>query len=126
VAATNVRRLAAVDMYGTAGTIRRRRIILVEFIVGALVCPALGARLVVLGPGPELWFGLWLIGIGINYVPLAIHALVLSRPGALDRELAGVDVGRELRRYGVSQVWLFVPLLVAVVALAQLHRRATP
>jgi hypothetical protein len=40
---------------------------------------------------------------------------MLSRPGALDAELSGVDTGRELRRYGVLQLWIFVPLsLVAV------------
>jgi hypothetical protein len=31
-----VQRLAAIDMYGTKGTTRRRRIILVEFVVLAL------------------------------------------------------------------------------------------
>jgi hypothetical protein len=38
----NVKRLAAIDMYGTRGTLRRRRIILAEFTAGALV--ALTAR----------------------------------------------------------------------------------
>jgi hypothetical protein len=123
VAATNVRRLAAVDMYGTAGTIRRRRIILVEFIVGALACPALGASLLGVGAGSQLWLDVWLIGIGINYLPLAIHGLTLARPGALERELAGVDIGKELRRYGFAQVWILVPFLVAIVALFQIRRR---
>jgi hypothetical protein len=110
-------------MYGTAGTIRRRRIILVEFIVGALGCPALGASLLTAAAGPELWLDVWLIGIGINYLPLAIHGLTLSRAGALDRELADVNVRKELRRYGLAQVWILVPFLVAIVALFQVRRR---
>jgi hypothetical protein len=38
----DVRRLAAVDMYGTAGTQWRRRVITGEFIAGAIGCFALG------------------------------------------------------------------------------------
>jgi hypothetical protein len=34
--------------------------------------------------------GLWFIGAGLNYAPLAVYAIALSRPGALDTELAGV------------------------------------
>jgi len=60
--------------------------------------------------------GLWLVGAGINYVPLALHARSLSRPGALEAELAGVDVRRELRRAGAQQLWIAVPLAVAVSA----------
>lgn len=32
----NVRRLVAIDMYGTIGRVRRRRIILAEFIAGVV------------------------------------------------------------------------------------------
>ena len=65
---------------------------------------------------------MWLVGIGINYVALAVQAVLLSRPGALDRELAGVDVPTELRRYTYLQVWIVVPPLLAVLALGQLRR----
>jgi hypothetical protein len=43
----DVRRLAAIDMYGTRGTVRRRRIILAEFVLGVLAMVA---------------FGIWLLG----------------------------------------------------------------
>lgn len=36
-AVINIRRLAAVDMHGSAGTRRRRSIILAEFVLGATV-----------------------------------------------------------------------------------------
>jgi hypothetical protein len=53
-------------------------------------------------------------GAGLNYAPLAVHAITLSRGGALDRELSGIDPGPELRRYGVLQVWILVPLSLVV------------
>jgi hypothetical protein len=114
----NVRRLAAIDMYGTRGTIRRRRIILAEFLVGVVAMVAFGAWLLAIssGLGARI-FGVWSIGAGLNYAPLAVHAVMLSRPGGLDAELAGVDTGQELRRYGVLQLWIFVPLSLVTFAL---------
>jgi len=112
----DVRRLAALDMWGTAGTARRRRLIRAEFVLGAVGCTALGALALAGGGGWMTVVGLWLVGAGINYVPLALHARSLSRPGALEAELAGVDVRRELRRAGAQQLWIAVPLAVAVSA----------
>jgi hypothetical protein len=118
-----VRRLAAVDMHGAHGTRRRRRIITAEFVLGAVVGVALGA-LVIAGSdtiGLRL-FGAWLVGVCLNYVPLALYALVLLRPGGLKDELAGVDVRSELRHYTVAQLWIAVPLLFVVLALLQRGR----
>jgi hypothetical protein len=120
----NVRRLAAIDMYGTRGTTRRRRIIMTEFLVGVVAMVAFGAWLLASsGSLGGRALALWLIGAGLNYAPLAIHAITLNRPGALDAELEGVDTGRELRRYGVRQLWILVPLsLVALELRAALSR----
>jgi hypothetical protein len=104
-------------MYGTRGTRRRRRIILAEFVVGVLAMVGFGIW--VLTHTSDLGgraVGLWFIGAGLNYAPLAAYALILSRPGALEAELAGVDPGQELRRYGVLQVWILVPLALIVFA----------
>ncbi len=82
----DARRLAAMDMWGTAGSLRRRRMIRAEFL---------------------------------NYVPLALHARSLSRPGALEAELTGVvDLRSELRKAGAQQFWIAVPFAVAVAAAA--------
>jgi hypothetical protein len=43
----DVRHLAALDMWGTAGTLRRRRIIRAEFVVGAIGCTCLGLYVLV-------------------------------------------------------------------------------
>ena len=113
-----VRRLAAIDMHGTRGTVRRRRIILGEFITAAIGIPAFGLWLMTASPalGGRLLGG-WIIGSGLNYLPLAGYAIALYRPGALEAELAGVDVHQELRRYGILQLWIFVPLSLAVLTL---------
>jgi len=119
----DVRRFAALDMYGTAGTSRQRRIVRAEFIVGTVGLFALAVV--------QLAHGGWLLGgwlTGAGYLPLAVHAVHavdLWPPGRLEAELAGVYVRAELRRYGWLQLLLLLPLVVAVVAAAQArHRRS--
>jgi hypothetical protein len=113
----NVRRLAAIDMYGTRGAIRRRRIIRAEFITAAAVMVAFGAWLTVSSAGlGGRALGIWIIGCGLNYAPLAAYAIALSRPGALDAELAGIDTARELRHYSILQLWILAPLSLVVSA----------
>ncbi|MGC5310958.1 hypothetical protein [Micromonospora zamorensis] len=121
----NVRRLAAVDMHGARGTTRRRRIILAEFLVGVVAMVGLGIWLLASSSGlGSRAIGLWLTGAGLNYAPLSLYAVALMRPGALDTELTGVDIDRELRRYTVLQLWVFVPLsLVAFAVRDALTRR---
>jgi hypothetical protein len=128
VAGVDVQRLAAIDMWGTRGTLRRRRIILAEFTLGAVVAISFGAWLLMASSGAgDRVFAVWVIGAGLNYVPLAFYAVRLSRPGALDSELAGVDTNRELRRYSVLQLWIFIPLLLLVFASRdELKRRRSP
>jgi hypothetical protein len=101
-------------MWGAAGTRRRRRLIGLEFFLGAIGCIGLGAFVLATGSGWMILAGLWLIGAGINYVPLARHAQSLSRPGALEAELQGVNLRPELRRAGVQQLWIAIPLAIAV------------
>jgi hypothetical protein len=126
MAGVNVRRLAAIDMYGARGTARRRRVILAEFTGGAVVMVAAGVWLTAFSAGlGGRVFGIWIVGSGLNYVPLAGYAIALSRPGALDAELAGVDTARELRRYSVLQLWIFVPLSLVVLAVHSAFSRRT-
>src|SRR5262245_3306704 len=112
----DVRRLAAVDMHGMNGSPRRRQIIRAEFFIGVVLCTMLGVLSLIFVEGWGRIFGVWLIGIGANYVPLAMSAQALSRPGALEAELAGVDIPSEARRVGVRQLWLLVPFVVVVFA----------
>jgi hypothetical protein len=75
----NVRRLAALDMYGTSGSARRRRLIRAEFIIGVAGCTLLS------GSGWTIALGIWPVATGMNYVPLAISAQALSRPAGWRR-----------------------------------------
>jgi hypothetical protein len=94
----NVQRLAALDMYGTTGSARRRRLIRAEFIIGAAGCTLLGVSALMSGSGWAIVLGIWLVATGMNYLPLAISAQSLSRLGALEAELVGADLQRELRQ----------------------------
>jgi hypothetical protein len=116
----SVRRLAAIDMWGNKGSPLRRRLILVEFLVGALGGVGLGV-LTLVTASDAIWIavGIWLVGVGLNYVPLAFHAISLTRRGELERELAGVDIRSEIRLYTKAQFRLLVPLWLAILAFNQ-------
>jgi hypothetical protein len=116
----DVRRLAAIDMHGIHGTRFRRRLILAEFVIGVVALVPFGTWQVVNAAGlVGSMFGLWLVGTGLNYVPLSAHAIGLTRPGALGKELVDVDVAAELRRYTVLQLWVLVPFALVVLAARQ-------
>jgi hypothetical protein len=121
----DTRRLAAVDMWGSTGSARRRRLIRAEFIVGVVGCGGLGLLCLARGSGWVGALGFWLLGAGVNYLPLALHAQQLSRPGALEAELEGVDTSTELRRMGVQQGWIAVPFAVALAAIAEAYRQTS-
>jgi hypothetical protein len=102
----------------------RRRVIPAEFLVGAVAGTILGV-LVAVSTSAAGWFvfGVCLAGVGLNYVPLALHALSLSPRGRLEEELADADVRRDLRRYTKEQFWLAIPLLFVALAVVQFRAR---
>lgn len=109
----------ALDLHGAAGTPRRRRLILTEFVVGTVGMILLGAFLAV--HGGEGW-AVWLIGCGLGYAALTAHAVTLYPSTKLAAELEGADIAAEIRRYSVAQLLLLVPGLIAAVAVAQALR----
>jgi hypothetical protein len=111
-----VRRLAAIDMYGATGRTRRRWIILAEFVLAALGAVGLGLWAIVDSDDGWRILGAWLVGVGLNYVPLAAHATTMMRPTTLAAELADADVGLERTRLSLWQLWLLVPLALVVLA----------
>ncbi len=120
----DVRRLAALDMHGTRGTPRRRRVILGEFALGTMGGAAFGVWTLTWGRAVGVILGVWLLGIAANYLALTIHVLNFWRQPALDAELTGVDLRAELRYYTRAQVWVLVPFWIAGLALAQWRRAA--
>lgn len=116
----DIRRLAAVDLYGVAGTRFRRSIITAEFIIGMVAGIAVGIAVLVSSDG-LLWrlFGAYVATACSNYIPLTLHALSMARLRTLQPELAGADIGRELRTYSKRQFWLAVPFLFLVIGVPQ-------
>ena len=123
----DVRRLAAIDMYGRHGSKRRRRLVLAEFVLAAIDIPLLGLAIVLAASSaPRVLLGAYLIGVGLNFVPLALHGISMSRASRLGTELADVDVAAELRRYTAKQLFIGIPLLVLTLGVVQfaVSRRA--
>jgi hypothetical protein len=89
-----------------------------EFIIGVAGCTLPGVRTLLSGSGWMIALGIWPVATGMNHVPPAISAQALSRPGALEAELVGADLPRELRQAGVRQLWIVVPFAVVVAAIA--------
>ena len=119
----DIRRVAAVDMYGSSGAAGRRSIVRTEFIVGAVAYVTLGLLALLLSRGWGLLLGAWLLTVGMNYVPLAISARSLSRPGALEAELVGIDLPREAGRARIAHFWILVPLAPLMTAIRDGRRR---
>jgi len=121
----DVRRLAALDMHGSGGGTLRRLSVLAEFVLAAVVGLAGGVFLI--AASEAAWttvLGAAVAGIGANYVPLAVHALSLTRPGALADELGAADARGELRRYSLAQLWLAAPFTILILDLRQRRARA--
>jgi hypothetical protein len=117
-----VRKLAALDL-----VFHGPRFVLVEFFGALLLAAGLGAlslRAGLTGQHVVAWrvvLGVYLGGIGLNYLPLAVHAVLLIRSGDARRVVATEleDAGRSRRLYSAQQALLLVPLAVAALALAQ-------
>jgi hypothetical protein len=120
----DVRRLAALDMWGSAGARWRRWVILAEFLLGVVGITAVGVALLRSGGAGGTALAWWSFGVAANYAPLSWYALAFIRPGALEDEIEGVDVFAELRHYTLAQLWVVVPLLFVVLAVAQSRRRS--
>jgi hypothetical protein len=118
-----IRKLAAVDMAWLGA-----RVIVVEYALGVVLPLALGClsfRAGLAQSDPWNWqtvFGIWLITIAANYVPLFIYALSIARARTAQKE--GQREFKNARRYGLQQAIILVPFVVVFVALLQERRRA--
>ena len=117
----NPRKLAAIDIVFLGS-----KIIVAEFAGGVLLCVALG--MFVLSRGHSFWqfiLGLYLISLGINYVPMLFYAVAITR-GRIARAEMGDELRDERRamaKYRRQSILLLVPLLVPILALAQERRK---
>jgi len=120
----NVRKLAAIDLYFLGP-----RLILPEFGIGVVGSLTLGFISAWQGTHRfhSLWmvlFGVYLIFVGINYVPLLFYAVDISRRRGAQEEI-GDELGsnqKTFRKYRRQSLWLLVPLAVLVAAILQRHQ----
>jgi len=113
----NIRKLAALDL-----SFLGPRLILTEFSVGVLGCLALGSLTLVQTQslGGRL-AGIYLLGLGFNYVPLLFHAISIIRSGAASEEIAEelIDQRNTFRKYRTQSLLLLLPFVVPILAILQ-------
>jgi len=117
----DIRKLAAIDLEFLGP-----KVIVTEFGLGVASSLALGiltlragihrfhsARMIVLG--------FYLLSLGINYIPLLLHAIDMSRHGTAGQEIADEleDKRAAFRKYRRQSLLLLLPLVVAVAAIVQ-------
>lgn len=108
-----IRKLVALDM-----AVHSPTFIVIEFVIGVLGIPALGLYSLFKG-GTRM--GLYLLGIGINYLPLLVYAVIIARKRSANRE-AAYELSHkptEAKRYLVGQLILLAPFIVVPLALYQ-------
>ncbi|HVC98289.1 MAG TPA: hypothetical protein VND64_31760 [Pirellulales bacterium] len=109
----DIRKLTAVDI-----ALHGPTFIMIEFVVGEILL----VLLAILGfsrGGTPIW-SWYLVCLAVNYLPLLTYAVVIVRKRSAHDEAAAELVDRSnLRRYGIQQLWLLVPLVVPLVALWQ-------
>ena len=104
-----IRKLAAVDMAWLGP-----RVVLAEYAMGIILPLALGLFTL---RSTQTLLGVWLVTIAVNYVPLFLYAVSIARLGSVETE--GRPEIKHARRYGVQQVIILVPCLVALIAAMQ-------
>jgi hypothetical protein len=112
----NLRRLAAVDIASLGP-----KLIIAEFAGGVFVCGSLGIFVLLQGGSTiRLVFGLYLIALAINYVPMLLHAIATARNNiARIHVIDELNITRQMvARYRRESLLLLVPLLVPILALS--------
>jgi len=116
----NPRKLAAIDI-----AFLGPKFVIAEFAGGVVLCFALGV-FVLLRSHSSLQFtlGLYLVSLGINYVPLLAYAVAITRKKSARSELGDElkDERQAMSKYRQQSMLLLVPLLVPILSLL-LERR---
>jgi hypothetical protein len=113
----NFRKLAAIDI-----AFLGPKLVIAEFAGGVLICGVLGMFVLFQGGSfTQLVLGVYLIALAINYVPMLIYAISLTRDNGARMELGQElnDKSRLVVKYRRQSLLLLVPLLVPILALKQ-------
>ena len=113
----NVRKLAALDLYFLGP-----KIILAEFGFGVPIMLTLGILSLRVGlfrthATWQIGLGVYLLLLGINYIPMLWSAIDIERQGTAAAELGDEleDKAAAARKYRSQSLWLPVPLAIPVV-----------
>ena len=121
-----VRKLAAIDLEFLGP-----KVILTEFGLGVLGSMTLGILSMRAGfhrfhSARMTLFGAYLLFLGINYLPLLLHAIDMARHGSARQEIAD-ELGNKratFRKYRRQSLFLLLPLVVPIAAIVQeMHRK---
>ena len=122
----NVRKLAAIDLHFLGP-----KIILAEFGLGVPIMLALGILSLYVGvlrthAAWQIALGVYLLLLGINYIPMLWSAIDITRRGTAAAELGNelADKPAAMSKYRKQSLWLLVPLAVPVAWFIQ-RKRAT-
>ena len=114
----NARKLAAIDLVFLGP-----KLIITEFLAGVFLSAALGVFILVRSHGSpaQIALGLYLILLGLNYVPMLIYAIVITRGKSARAELGSEIENKRvaMANYRRQSLWLLVPLVVPLVTLTQ-------
>ena len=113
-AVINPRKLAAIDIIFLGP-----KFIIIEFAGGVVLCAALGVFVLLRSHSVlTLALGFYLISLGINYVPMLIYAVAITKKDSAWTEMGDEldDKRRAMAKYRRQSLLLLVPLLVPIVS----------
>ena len=90
---------------------------------------ALGILVLVRGHGTpaQIVLGLYLISLGVNYIPMLVYAIAINNAKSARKELGNEldNKNAAMKKYRHQSLWLLIPLIVPIVALTQTRRHGT-
>ena len=117
----DVRKLAAIDI-----AFLGPRLIIAEFALGVFGSLALGTFIALRSQGTSgRLLAIYLLSLGVNYVPLLLHAISLRRAGTARAEIADelAETKRAMGKYRRGSLLLLLPFVVPALAVVQERRR---
>jgi len=114
----NARKLVAIDLVFLGS-----KAIIAEFSAGVFLSAALGIFVLVREHGSvaQIVLGLYLISLGVNYIPMLLYAIAITRARSAPAELGGEldDMRVTMAKYRRHSLWLLVPLVVPLTVFSQ-------
>ncbi len=111
----NIRKLVALDIL-----LHGRLFILIEFGLGTPFIFGLGFQQIIVGLSgfyASLVIGIYLLLTGVNYLPILLYAIIISKKNSAQNEAESELQNKS--KYNRQQFFIFVPLLVLLLGVKQ-------